>query len=370
MKILLINNSAFSNHSNSFFCEPKTGNFACELKLLGHDIVMYGQAIEASENIHSFAPQAHGIRTYVYLRKNNKILNYLSLYIKAIPQVLKADFVYIYYPNSFKYISLFCWFFKKPYGIYVRGEKGLTSTLSKLIYKKANVCFTVTDSFTQTIKKLSDNDRVYTIRPMIDLTIKDIFLDRNYQKTPSSFKLLYLGRVEKDKGIKELIQAVKIIKDRGYTFSLTIVGDGSFMSELKQIIESLHLTAHVILEGAVMDSERIRQYYINSDLYILPTYHEGFPRTLYESMTYGTPIITTFVGGISSVMKNDFNCVEIKPRSVDSIVNNLTDAFESYSKYVKYATRAFNTVKPFLDPRKPSHAAHLNQLLQELKDEI
>ena len=117
--------------------------------------------------------------------------------------------------------------------------------------------------------------------------------------------------------------------------------------------------------GSVYNSDEIKEYYKNSDIYILPTYHEGFPRTLYEAMIFGIPIITTFVGGIPTLMKDDFNCKEIKPKSVESIVEILTYAMNNYPKMGELAKNGTNTVAKIIDSNRLTHAQHLNQILNK-----
>src|SRR5690606_12939960 len=129
---------------------------------------------------------------------------------------------------------------------------------------------------------------------------KDVVTSRSYTRE-GIFKVLYLGRITDDKGIKELIYAVNRLKQGGYNLELTMVGNGGFMSKAKALIRELEVDDIVHLMGAVDDSREIADYFKRSDIYILPTYHEGFPRTLYEAMIFGTPIITTFVGGISGL---------------------------------------------------------------------
>src|SRR5690606_19531454 len=106
-----------------------------------------------------------------------------------------------------------------------------------------------------------------------------------------------------------------------------------------------------------------RNAYLRSDIYILPTYHEGFPRTLYEAMIFGTPIITTFVGGISALMQNEVNCFEIQPKSVESIEEKLNFVMINYSATKGIVENGILTVRKIVDFNRSSHAAHLNQIL-------
>ena len=148
MKILLLDNASLTPLNNDFCCETKTGEFASELKALDNQVTMYGQVVDSKNTVHAYKLNQKGINTVGIKRKKNKIINYLILYFLAVPEIIKADFVYIFYPTAFRYIPFLCWLFRTPYGVYVRGEQGIQSKTSKWIYRKAFVIFTVTNYFT------------------------------------------------------------------------------------------------------------------------------------------------------------------------------------------------------------------------------
>jgi glycosyltransferase involved in cell wall biosynthesis len=363
MKILLLDNSSLTPVGDDYCIEPKTGAFAQELYSLGNEVTMYGQKVTESNTIHSYKLFENGLKVTGLKRKRNKLWNYLLLYIRIIPEIIKADFVYIFYPTSYRYVAIMSWLMRTKYGIYIRGEQGIMSKLSHFIYNKAHAVFTVTNQFTSYVNNITSKEHAYTIRPMIPYTEKDVISDREY-KVAEQFKILYLGRVTDDKGIMELMQAVKLLKEKNYNFELTVVGDGGFMPDIREFIQNHQIDDTVRLIGAIDDSTLVAHYYKSSDIYILPTYHEGFPRTLYEAMIFGTPIITTFVGGIPGLMKDGFNCKEIKPKSVQSIVERLEFAFNNYDKMIEYAKNGFKTVIPVIDSKRASHAEQLTKIIR------
>jgi glycosyltransferase involved in cell wall biosynthesis len=361
MKILLIDNTSLTPANGSLCCEPKTGGFASELQSLGNHVTMYGQIVEDTNNIHAFDIVDNGISVIGYLRKKNKLFNYLFLYFMVIPQILRSDFVYIFYPSAFKYVAFLCWFFRKPYGLYVRGQNDLKSTSSKLLLREADLVFTVADFFSKYIKGINKNNNVYTVKPMINLNETDIIYNKNIQKN-KYFKILFLARIEKDKGIEEFLYSISEIKGN-FLFNVDIVGEGAWLNKAIDLCKTLEIEDLVTFKGAIFDKDEIKKIYMNAHLYILPTYHEGFPRTLYEAMIFGTPILTTFVGGISGLMVDKFNCLEIKPQSISSIVEGINYAFNNYPEMRKYAKNAIGTVKPIVASSRDSHAQHLNSLI-------
>ena len=310
MKILILDNSALTPVGNDYCIEPKTGEFALELKNLGHEITAFGQKVKSENTTHTFALKANGIKVKGLPRRKFKIITYILLYLRIIPELIKNDFIYVFYPTSYKWVPVLAIILGKKYGLYIRGEEDLDDKVSYFNYKNSVVMLTVSDFFTKKVKRITGKDNVYTIKPMISFTEKDI-VKRKYLCL-EKFRLLYLGRLTDDKGIAELLHTVKILKMKTYNFELKIVGDGWFMNKTRKLIEELDIKDYVVLKGAEFKKERIKDYYTTSDIYILPSYNEGFPRTLYEAMIFGTPIVTTFVGAIPSIMKDGFNCKKTK----------------------------------------------------------
>lgn len=364
MKILLFDNSSITPTKNDFCVEPKTGLFAVDLKDLGNIITLYGQKVLAQDTVHTFNLLENDIKVSGLKRKKNKTFNYILLYIRVIPEILKTDFVYIFYPTAFKFIPLLCWLFRKKFGLYVRGMNGINDKVSVWNYKKAFTIFTVSDFFTEMINKRINKETANTIKPMIPFSEKDVIMDRDYSLS-DNVSILYLGRIAHDKGIAELLKATKILKDKGYNFELNLVGSGEFLQKAKQLIQEYSIDDIVFVRGAVFEPEEVKSYYINAHLYVLPTYHEGFPRTLYEAMIFGTPIITTFVGGIPALMRDGWNCKEIQPKSTESIVEALEFAFFNYDRMIEFAKNGSNTVSKIVDCKRLTHAQHLNKIINK-----
>lgn len=359
MKILFFDNAGMNFDGHDYFVETNTGDFAKELKMLGHEVTFFGQFLPfLQNNIHVFGIIENGLNAKGVKRKRRKILTYVLLYLKVIPEILKTDYVYLFFPSAFKFVPMFCVLFRKKYGIYIRGMKSISTRTSVGVYKNADVVCTVSGCFTEFVKeKCGAYKKVFTIRPMISLREADIYEDRVYN-IPSVFNILYLGRVTKDKGLEELIHAINNI-DKNFNFVLKIVGTGEFLEELKFLSNSFDLT-RIQFEGAEYSRDKIRNYYLNADIFVLPSHHEGFPRTLYEAMVFGVPIITTIVGGIPFIMKDGYNCKAIIPKSEESIVDALTFAFENYTEMGRMARNGTLTVKGVLGSKRLSHAMELH----------
>lgn len=347
------------------YCVEGTGNFARELVGLGNEVTMFGQNIVDPSSISNFDIEANGINVKSYSRGKVKVWDYLKLYFHALLAASKSDFVYLFYPTSYSYFALLCSLFGIKYGLYIRGTVGVDSRISKMIYRKASLVCTVSDVFTEKVNSVNKKRIAHTIKPMTPYSEKDI-IDRVY-KNPHAFNIMLLCRIEKEKGIRELLNAIATLqKKTQHSFHLNIAGDGGYLAAAKLMVDNLGINSYVTFIGAVNDRVEKRKLFESADIYVLPTYHEGFPRTLYEAMIYGTPIITTMVGGIPALLKDGVNCLAIEKQSVNSIVDKLTYAMEHYDEMIQYALTAKGVVSKVVDSHRPTHAQDVHNAIVAL----
>ena len=366
MNILVIDNAAMCFQNGKHYTNSLNGIFIGEL-LERQDTITYFQ-FETSNgnNISNYSLEEHGVQCRSLRFFQNKIVRYLYAYFMAIFAIMRKEFVYIYYPNSFKYVPLICRLLRKPYGLYIRGMKGLDDRMSHYNYRHAFTILTVSDVFTKRINQLCGSEKAHTIRPMIPYTESDVIRNREYHQK-RNYDILYLGRIAADKGLDELLHAAVQLRENGWhRFHMQIVGDGEYMPRLKELHKELELTDYVSIEGPILDDEKKKASYLHTDLYVLPTYHEGFPRTLYEAMIFGTPIITTLVGGIPSLMKDGVNCLSIEPHNVGQLAEKMAYLMDNYATLApQLAKNAQETVLPIISSERESHAEQLHRILTQ-----
>ena len=120
-------------------------------------------------------------------------------------------------------------------------------------------------------------------------------------------KFLFIGRLLKEKGVFELIQAIRIVKEKYPQAHFTVLGaiDHQNMGALKQ--EALdQLIQEKLFEypGYVTN---VQDWITESSVFVLPSYREGIPRSTQEAMAIGRPVITTDVPGCRETVKNGVN---------------------------------------------------------------
>ncbi|WOI38744.1 glycosyltransferase [Alteromonas sp. CI.11.F.A3] len=139
--------------------------------------------------------------------------------------------------------------------------------------------------------------------------------------------LVFIGSIIPTKGIFELLLGIAALEDRSRV-KLSIIGAGNSSSSLSDNITSLGLQSTVTMKGAIEHSELV-QHIQNADALILPSYREGIPNVIMESLATGTPVIATKVGGIPEVVEDRVNGILIEPESSTSVTTGILRAMQT-----------------------------------------
>lgn len=361
---MLVNNNVMFEKDQQLLVYKETGKFFVEVKDLGNKVNVFQLSMLQKKNdtFANYNINDKGLNIY-NVKRRNRYFAYIKAFFKAQSIIRRSNFIYIYYPGPICVFLAFCAILhRKKFGLYVRGEQGFDSSLSKILFKKAQFVNTISPKFTDLIT--SFGGKAFTIRPMIELGEKDIVEDRIYT-CKENYNLLYVGRVVEDKGVFELVESVAALieKHKNLSIKLTMIGDGSDLNKLQAFAKELGIESNIDFKGTITDRIELSNHFLNADLFILPTHHEGFPRVLYEAMILGVPIVTTFVGTISYLMIDQVNCMEIKPKDVTNQIQILESILLDYNNKAKMAIKGTQTIKEYLADKKYSHAEQLHNLV-------
>lgn len=135
-----------------------------------------------------------------------------------------------------------------------------------------------------------------------------------YPPQDDGIRFLFVGRVMKDKGIDELLEAIKLVKGQRGDIAMDIVGgcDEDFGERLRQA-EALGLIRYHGLQNNVPDYMRA------AHCTILPSYHEGMANVLLESAATGRPVIATRVPGCAETFEEGITGLGCEPRDAGSL---------------------------------------------------
>ncbi|MBU1691827.1 MAG: glycosyltransferase [Gammaproteobacteria bacterium] len=115
-------------------------------------------------------------------------------------------------------------------------------------------------------------------------------------------KLLYTGRLAAEKGLPVLFESLKLLGQQGYDYELTLVGDGNDRKSLEELARQMGIADRLVFAGFA-SQDGVRDYLMQSDIFILPSFAEGVPVSLMEAMACGIPVIATYVGGIAELIE-------------------------------------------------------------------
>lgn len=157
---------------------------------------------------------------------------------------------------------------------------------------------------------------------------------KEHERTSSeSIRLLFLSNMIPLKGYMDVLRAVALLLSRGKRIKADFVGrwgSEDDRNSFEHVVETNGLNAVVHYHGGVDNRERVKEFYRNADVFVLPSYHptEAQPVALIEAMNAGLPIITTRHGGIPSMFEEDeaLYVPAQSPKAICSAVERLFDA--------------------------------------------
>lgn len=137
-----------------------------------------------------------------------------------------------------------------------------------------------------------------------------------YNIPENSFVVGYTGRFVKDKGIIELVSAFEIVLKKHKNIYLLLVGMFESRDALPEHTVNVIKSNINIIKPGLIDYNEIEKLYDLMDIFVLPSYREGFPTSVLEASSMELPVITTKVTGC-----------------IDSIINNKTGVFVNHDSH-------------------------------------
>jgi glycosyltransferase involved in cell wall biosynthesis len=229
------------------------------------------------------------------------------------------------------------------HGLRYHGSKGLKRRILILMEKIS--CFFATDVF-------SVSTGVKSVLKEDEITKKEINIIWNgsvngidsscFFSDPSSIKLLkkkynisdedfvygFVGRLVTDKGINELVKAFLKVNAIYSNTKLLLVGN--FEDALdpleRKVKNEIETNTSIIYTGYQLD---IRSFFNIMDIFVFPSYREGFGISLMEAAAMGVPAISSNIIGCNEIIKDNYNGVLIAPKSVNCLQEAMVSLLES-----------------------------------------
>jgi glycosyltransferase involved in cell wall biosynthesis len=182
----------------------------------------------------------------------------------------------------------------------------------------------------------------------------------------SHIRALFMGSIGKRKGVFDILRAVRTVTRHFPEMTFTFLGveeENGALAGFTQEVKENHLENHISYPGAISGDERY-DYYLSSDIFVLPSYAENFPNAVLEAMAAGLPLVVSNVGAIPEFVKDGMNGFVIEPGDVNALAEKIILLAKDPELRKQMGQRNLELVRKNYD--MPIIAEKVHQLYKEL----
>ena len=228
-----------------------------------------------------------------------------------------------------------------------RQRPWLIQKLVDEVFSWAKYIIVLSDEEKHILEQDFNVDNVHSLPNCIDLTEA-----RDYKRkfeAEHALSILYLGRIEKNKGIDYILEAAKKLKADNVPFTLHFAGKEETQDKYIPQFKS-ELGESFIYHGVVfgkVKSNLLKQ----CDVFLLPSFYEGLPMSLLETMSFGMVPVVTPVGSIPTVVSDNVNGLYVGVRNSDDIVSTIDHLCKDKALLKRVSSEAQNTIVSLFDDK-------------------
>lgn len=274
----------------------------------------------------------------------DSILNYIPSYIKYIrlQKSFNPDLIFV---NSYRLFFLLYPFIKCQVVLRVQDQLSNDKQGIFVIKKtktKISKFYAVSNFIKNDLIKLSiEESKIVVIHNGIDFSSEKKLSKQLSEK----IRIGIVGQVNHRKGHHILVQALNILKKKGYSFSLKIFGSGSteYVKEIKQLVDTFNLKSNVEWKGYIPDKDKI---YNELDLVVCPAIlPESFGLTAIEPAAYKIPVITSNIGAFNEIIREGINGFKFNNEDFNDLAEKIEYFFMDNLKILMIGDSAYKYVK-------------------------
>jgi glycosyltransferase involved in cell wall biosynthesis len=314
------------------------------------------------------------VATYNYKNKIKLVTFYIRSLCKILwllihDRVIKIVHLHSASNGSFvrkSIIVLLAKMFKKKVIFHIHGggfnkfyeNSGKLKGVIRFILREADIIVCLSPQWQEYFSSIVDSKKIRIVfNPVEKGQFKNSVL-----VSSKKIQYLFLGKICDSKGVFDLLKAIQQLNETTKRLiKLVVCGNGE-VQRFNDLLKELNLESLVDFKGWISGDEKI-SLLTQSDVYVLPSYIEGLPVSILEAMSFGLPIISTPVGGIPEIVKNNVNGFLIEPGDI----NRLSEALKAFvinkDMYAAFSSKSNEMVKPYLSTQVMNH---LNEIYSQL----
>lgn len=208
-------------------------------------------------------------------------------------------------------------------GVATRQDRWLDDKLYRLFFKNLKVIL-LAEALYKDVEKYVKREDVFVCPNGIPESLKGEPMAERNNVIP---QLLFLSNLLVDKGVLVLLDALKVLKEKGYSFVCHFVGGETAEIDAARFadeVRSRGLDKMVLYLGKKYGEEKNEEY-DNADVFVFPTYYynECFPLVLLEAMEHAVPCISTREGGVSAIIDDGVNGFMVEKREANALADRI-----------------------------------------------
>lgn len=174
--------------------------------------------------------------------------------------------------------------------------------------------------------------------------------DRKLCAEKSDINILFLGWLEAEKGIFELLEVCKKLIPQ-HSFLLTIAGKGNAEEMVSQFVAQSQMSTFVKLEGWAQH-EKKTNLLKSADILVLPSWSEGFPNAIIEAMAAKVAVIVSAVGNVPSMLEHRKQAMIVPPKDINALSSAIEELLLNSHLRTEIAEQGYNFARDNFSTRK------------------
>ncbi|MBU1291913.1 glycosyltransferase family 4 protein [Patescibacteria group bacterium] len=319
------------------FKEPRTGVEEYSYQLIKHLAMLEGSkkhrfVLYSDKNLKWPLPMWTQIRLSAEMVFNRPDVLFIPVHV--LPLVHPKNSVVTIHGLEYEYYP----------EMYLQKHRRYLRWSTKYALKNAHKIIAVSENTKKDLVELygGDPDKIYVIHHGVDIKRFNIGRDSTSESTKPY--ILYLGRLETKKNVQGLVRAFELLKKRHQVpHQLILVGaQGYGYDKIKLEIRN---SKFEISELGYVSEEKKWQLLKNADMFIFPSFYEGFGIPILEAQSVGCPVITSNVSSMPEVAGQ--GAVLVESRNAEEICQRMYQIIEDQDFKKRLISQGYENVKKF-----------------------
>ena len=176
---------------------------------------------------------------------------------------------------------------------------------------------------------------------------KSDFYRRDDTCQGTAIKLLFTGRLVLEKGLAELVQAgIKLYGDfpnlEVHMVGWEEKGGRAVQNQLLALVKGTPMEGRLIFHGKKEVGNELNAIYRSADVYVIASYFEGFPRTIWEAMANSLPVVASRVGAIPDYLENGKDAMLVDPKNIGQLIGAIASIINDQELRRRLITNGLN----------------------------